>query len=847
MWVCKSCNTFCDNALDQCSSCGSHKEANVPKKKLLTTSLFKAGGPPAPASQQVPGYSNIPPAAPASQQVPGYSNIPPAVPFALPGLAAVGKAQVPFALPGLAAVGKAQVPFAPPGLAAVGKAQVPFAPPGLAAVGKAQVPFAPPGLAAVGKAQVPFALPGLAAVGKAQVPFAPPGLAAVGKALVPFALSGLAAVGKAQVSGLPIVPQPICIVTGEIAKEHADVLVNTTGTNVNLLAGTVSYTFLEAGGKGLQEELTRACPSGLKVGGIAETTGGKLQCQKVFHVVLKQWMNKNDAAETILERVVYKCLQMASNQGFTSIAFPALGSGFHRFPGNRSADIIITAVEAFLQTNSTLRTVKLVVHPSNELMRKEFEARRQGLSVTFDNSKLTEIVFNSRAAHNKRLAVWVIAGLLVKSKADVLVNTTQTDLELSVGAVSGSLLEAGGQVLQDECRQQYPSGVKAGTLVQTQGGKLACKKVFHVVLEVWAQENKKALTDFAAIVTNCLHEARKQGFKSISFPLLGTGFAEYPPEISTTVMMAAFKNFIDNHPNTSLETVSVVIHPKDESIRKVVEAHVSKIEEPEGGASMRGTNDPYGLGQKHPFSETPYVTGEKAALEGTTVKYFELTNNPILRNTPEYSHYSVVESQFFSFLSKDSVNRHTFKLTKVEYVVNPALVKQFRAAQRRMANKQTGFENPLLGFHGTAEDNIKSICREGFRQPDHPYFEEVTDVGWYGNGIYFSKYPRFSMNYMQKTCKLLLCKVLQGKIFKCENLKLGAPKEPGYDSHVDPFGKEIVIYEDDCILPCYIVHFDILGRFKFPDDGASLQDDDHTLSQYLNEMDMHKGEELPGF
>ncbi|XP_071114137.1 protein mono-ADP-ribosyltransferase PARP15-like isoform X20 [Haliotis cracherodii] len=731
MWVCKSCNTFCDNAFDRCSSCGSQKEANVPKKKLLTSPFFKFGVPPAPASQQVPGNSNIPPAAPASQQVPGYSNIPPAAP---------ASQQVP---------GYSNIPPAAPA-----SQQVP---------GYSNIPPAAPASQQVpGYSNIPPA-----------VPFALPGLAAVGKAQVPFALPGLAAVGKAQVSGLPIVPQPICIVTGEIAKEHVDVLVNTTGTNVNLLAGTVSYTFLEAGGKELQDELTTACPSGLKVGGVAQTTGGKLQCQKVFHVVLRQWMNKNDAAESILERVVYKCLQMASEQGFTSIAFPALGSGFHRFPGNRSADVIITAVKAFLQTNSTLRTVKLVVHPSNELTRKEFEARRQGLSVTFDNSKLTEIVFNSRAAHNKRLAVWVIEGLLVKSQADVLVNTTQTDLELSIGAVSGSLLEAGGQVLQDECRQQYPSGVKAGTLVQTQGGKLACKKVFHVVLEVWAQENKTALT--------------------------------------------------------------------------VVEAHVSKIEEPEGGASMRGTNDPYGLGQKHPFSETPYVTGEKAALAGTKVKYFELTNNPILRNTPEYSHYSVVESQFFSFLSKDSVNRHTFKLTKVEYVVNPALVKKFRAAQRRMANKQTGFENPLLGFHGTAEDNIRSICREGFRLPDHPYFEEVTDVGWYGNGIYFSRYPRFSMNYMQKTCKLLLCKVLQGKIFKCENLKLGAPKEPGYDSHVDPFGKEIVIYEDDCILPCYIVHFDILGRFKFPDDGASLQDDDHTLIQYLNEMDMHKGEELPGF
>ncbi|XP_046334977.2 protein mono-ADP-ribosyltransferase PARP15-like [Haliotis rufescens] len=653
---------------------------------------------------------------------------------------------------------------------------------------------------------------------------------------------------------------------------QADVLVNTTGTDVNLLAGTVSYTFLEAGGKRLQEELTRACPSGLKVGGVAETTGGKLQCQKVFHVVLKQWMNNKDTAESILRNVVTQCLQKASEEGFQSIAFPALGSGFHRFPGNRSADIMITAADMFLKTGSSLTSVTIVLHPSNDILRKEFEARSNGCQVTHANTLLKEVALASTTRDTKSLTIRFILGFLAQTKADALVNTTQADLNLSVGAVSGSLLEAGGRVLQDECRQQYPSGVKAGTVVLTRGGKLACKKVFHVVLEEWAQKNKKTLENLASIVTKCLEEASKQSFKSIGFPILGTGYAGYPPETSATVMMSAFKNFIDNHLNTSLETVSVVVHPKDESLRKIVEAHVSKIEEQSDSstnASIGGLIRTFvcsflwrafmpaisftmshshsgSLFAGYPVETSTLVTGEKEALEGSEVRYFDLTNSPINGKTPEYNHYREVESQFFSFLSKDNVNRHTFSLTKVEYVVNPTLFKRFRAAQRRMAKKQSGFEKPVLGFHGTEESSIKSICNEGFRQPDHPKFEKATDVGWYGNGIYFSKYPRFSMNYMKRSCKLLLCKVLQGKIFKCEEMNLGAPKEPGYDSHVDPFGKEIVIYEDDCILPCYIVHFDISGRFKHSEDRASPQDDDHTLSQYMKEMGMHKGEKFPG-
>jgi O-acetyl-ADP-ribose deacetylase (regulator of RNase III) len=79
--------------------------------------------------------------------------------------------------------------------------------------------------------------------------------------------------------------------------------VNTTGTDLKLVAGTISYTILETGGKAIQEELTQACPSGLKVGGVAQTKGGNLNCQKIFHVVLQQWFNVNCAAETV--RTIY--------------------------------------------------------------------------------------------------------------------------------------------------------------------------------------------------------------------------------------------------------------------------------------------------------------------------------------------------------------------------------------------------------------------------------------------------------------------------------------------------------------------------------------------------------------
>lgn len=58
-----------------------------------------------------------------------------------------------------------------------------------------------------------------------------------------------------------------------------------------------------------------------------------------------------------------------------------------------------------------------------------------------------------------------------------------------------------------------------------------------------------------------------------------------------------------------------------------------------------------------------------------------------------------------------------------------------------------------------------------------------------------------------------------GKAYKCPYQMLGAPKQPGYDSHVvhrrsgnlqdpDPELLEIVIFNTDQILPQYIVSFE---------------------------------------
>ena len=89
----------------------------------------------------------------------------------------------------------------------------------------------------------------------------------------------------------------------------------------------------------------------------------------------------------------------------------------------------------------------------------------------------------------------------------------------------------------------------------------------------------------------------------------------------------------------------------------------------------------------------------------------------------------VLESQFYRLV--DTTDK--YRVTKVEYVVNPVLIRRFQKSRQKLKNargEETSY--PVLAFHGTKETNIHSICNTGFRAPGDANFEHATDTGAYG-------------------------------------------------------------------------------------------------------------------
>lgn len=68
-------------------------------------------------------------------------------------------------------------------------------------------------------------------------------------------------------------------------------------------------------------------------------------------------------------------------------------------------------------------------------------------------------------------------------QADIYVNSVGDNLDLSSGAVSQSLLRAGGQALKNQCAAYIASNgnVRIGGAVVTGPGSIRCKKIIHTV------------------------------------------------------------------------------------------------------------------------------------------------------------------------------------------------------------------------------------------------------------------------------------------------------------------------------------------------------------------------------
>ena len=152
------------------------------------------------------------------------------------------------------------------------------------------------------------------------------------------------------------------------------------------------------------------------------------------------------------------------------------------------------------------------------------------------------------------------------------------------------------------------------------------------------------------------------------------------------------------------------------------------------------------------------------------------------------------------------------KVTKIERVTNLKLEKKFNEAKAKAFGHHIDEK-----FHGTSDEGVKGITKDGFRMPD-PNPLPPKKRGMYGQGIYFATDSSKSAQqiYTKGSKKLLLCQVLLGKskvVHQADRtLTKDRVKSERCDSVFAPRGSavkndEFVIFDPDQALPQYIIHF----------------------------------------
>uniref|UniRef100_A0A8C1URK9 Poly [ADP-ribose] polymerase n=1 Tax=Cyprinus carpio TaxID=7962 RepID=A0A8C1URK9_CYPCA len=173
-----------------------------------------------------------------------------------------------------------------------------------------------------------------------------------------------------------------------------------------------------------------------------------------------------------------------------------------------------------------------------------------------DNSEGLTVL--ERKTTQEGLKIILSKGNIQDASADVIVNTMSEDLDLRKGAVSNALLQTAGHQLQAEItRAARSKNVNYGEMLITDGYKLKCQKVFHVVCPFWKQGSEHKV--LAQIIRNCLKNAENFRMASVVFPAIGTGNLGFPKDLVARIMLTEVQEFN----STNLREVTVIVHPSD--------------------------------------------------------------------------------------------------------------------------------------------------------------------------------------------------------------------------------------------------------------------------------------------
>ncbi|XP_067656555.1 protein mono-ADP-ribosyltransferase PARP14-like isoform X2 [Haliotis asinina] len=342
--------------------------------------------------------------------------------------------------------------------------------------------------------------------------------------------------------GLHIGRLNLQIKQGDITQEDADCIINSTNPELDLKRGAVSTAIATACGKDMESQCKMKLEA-MRQNGVVSTTSKGLKCKYVLHVAGDHFSND-------WKKVVLICLKEAEKLGDAhSVAFPVLGTGTGHVSPREISKIMVQAFAEFEPEASNLADIRVVVFQQPMFLTVSTEIQKSVNSMNQGTPRRTSKTGRSQVSEDHtgtitdssgvqfgNITVTIKQGDITKEDTDCIVNSTNSELDLNKGAVSGAIKKACGKDIEVQCAKKVEDMRQHGVVSTTAKG-LKCKYVLHVAGDHFGNDWKK-------VVLCCLDEAEKlPGAQSVSFPFLGTGIQSIEPEDIAKMMFQAFAEF----------------------------------------------------------------------------------------------------------------------------------------------------------------------------------------------------------------------------------------------------------------------------------------------------------------
>ena len=146
-------------------------------------------------------------------------------------------------------------------------------------------------------------------------------------------------------------------VQGDITTQVVDAIVNAANSTL-LGGGGVDGAIHRAAGP----ELLAACRvlGGCPTGEARITAGYRLPAKFVIHTVGPVWSGGGRREPELLRGCYVSSLQLATEHGMRSIAFPSISTGAYRYPMDRAARIAVDTVQEVLARPTCVELVRFV-------------------------------------------------------------------------------------------------------------------------------------------------------------------------------------------------------------------------------------------------------------------------------------------------------------------------------------------------------------------------------------------------------------------------------------------------------------------------------------------------------